>query len=814
MPNAARIHAIMDADLADDDRLDHATALASEGRARHSRGDVRGALAKFNEALATGRTILDTAKRQRAELPAMRGLGVAHGELGQLEDAVEAHETVLALTRATGNRWGEGVALAHLGDAQLRLDMQEKAVESHEAAVAVARASGDREAESARLGGLGAVCRALGFHDKAAAAYEAALALKRGAGDQRSEGTRLLNLGRAYLAAEPADARAASERLREAARVADGVWARLCSDDERVAFGDERQVASISRYLQRALVRLVTDHYDEVVAAASAKNKSRRERIDDATATRIQQKLKGAGNKTPIGKLLKKYDKSGDGKLDKRELAQLIRKDLKVPKSEVSDAEISSLVAALDDDGGGELDIAEIADFVRRGTETFVDPPRETRYLSRLLAPPQFSAPAVACVQEALEVAEASRARALDVLRAQQAALAKHRRPFHPHHPHAGAAPVAARGGERSFAELAEIARARNACVVVYSLLFGDELLIWVLSSRGALAAFEQVPLEANDNELAVLVEATRRAAGAEPRHARGGPLIFSPDDDLAAGIMRKSGPPDDISPLQLEGGPRRDSPMKQHEAPFAELARRCHDVLIAPVAAHLEERLVVVPDQQLFALPFALLHDGESFLVSSARVGDEDEAPLSLSSQARPSSSSATPSASRPRSARSPSSPSAAATAATARAARTARPWSCTSTTTTSSRSRRASRRSRSARRPRRRPARACSRSCAARGSRATSCGSAATSRRTASRSRRPRRRSCTSRRRALPTRTASSSRRASSPCSTPPTRSTATCASTASCASRARSSPRARARSRCRCGRRTATTTTRRPS
>ena len=47
--------------------------------------------------------------------------------------------------------------------------------------------------------------------------------------------------------------------------------------------------------------------------------------VDDATATRIQQKLKGAGNKTPIGKLLKKYDKSGDGKLDKRELAQLKR---------------------------------------------------------------------------------------------------------------------------------------------------------------------------------------------------------------------------------------------------------------------------------------------------------------------------------------------------------------------------------------------------------------------------------------------------------------------------------------------------------
>ena len=48
-----------------------------------------------------------------------------------------------------------------------------------------------------------------------------------------------------------------------------------------------------------------------------------------------------------------KYDTSGDGMLDKKELTQLIRKDLKVRSRDVSDAEHASLVAALDDDGGG-----------------------------------------------------------------------------------------------------------------------------------------------------------------------------------------------------------------------------------------------------------------------------------------------------------------------------------------------------------------------------------------------------------------------------------------------------------------------------
>ena len=39
-------------------------------------------------------------------------------------------------------------------------------------------------------------------------------------------------------------------------------------------------------------------------------------------------------------KLFKKFDKSGDGLLDARELATMIRRDLKISKSDVSDADI------------------------------------------------------------------------------------------------------------------------------------------------------------------------------------------------------------------------------------------------------------------------------------------------------------------------------------------------------------------------------------------------------------------------------------------------------------------------------------------
>ena len=63
--------------------------------------------------------------------------------------------------------------------------------------------------------------------------------------------------------------------------------------------------------------------------------------------------------------------RSSDSSFDAKEPKQIIRDDLKVPTSAVSNAESDSLVAALDDDDGGDLSIDEISNFVERGAATF-----------------------------------------------------------------------------------------------------------------------------------------------------------------------------------------------------------------------------------------------------------------------------------------------------------------------------------------------------------------------------------------------------------------------------------------------------------
>ena len=128
-------------------------------------------------------------------------------------------------------------------------------------------------------------------------------------------------------------------------------------------------------------------------------------RIDDATAAKLQKRLKESVVIAGVSfeDLVQRYDKSGDGLLDEKELKNLIRKDLNIPAREVSDTDIASLVAALDDDGGGTLSLHELSDFVARGTATFHDGPASRPPA----APPPAEAPAPAPESEPVSEAPA-----------------------------------------------------------------------------------------------------------------------------------------------------------------------------------------------------------------------------------------------------------------------------------------------------------------------------------------------------------------------------------------------------------------------
>lgn len=199
--------------------------------------------------------------------------------------------------------------------------------------------------------------------------------------------------------------------------------------------------------------------------------------------------------------------------------------------------------------------------------------------------------------KEALVCAEAGRAQSLELLLIQQ-------RQQH-YHDASGAESVDALPSQISIENIVDFAKAQRVCIIYYSVLQnGRELersslnrtrtrmLAWVVSSFGVVTCH---PFFVPDS-LAHLVEMTRRCMGASERIEVRSAADSVPalDTDL---LQKEMG-----SLLAAEGGPTN------------KLLRRCHDTFIAPLEQEVasERRLVIVPDQELYALPFAALLDAD----------------------------------------------------------------------------------------------------------------------------------------------------------------------------------------------------------
>ncbi|KAH8071344.1 hypothetical protein JL721_4316 [Aureococcus anophagefferens] len=103
--------------------------------------------------------------------------------------------------------------------------------------------------------------------------------------------------------------------------------------------------------------------------------------LDEAEMAHFQMKLQAATFGHSPQELFKSFDKSGDGLLNAEELTHLIRVELRIPGSELSDDEIAMFIKAVDDDGTGNLSLAELGDFVEHGTKTFYQDHEHTEAL-------------------------------------------------------------------------------------------------------------------------------------------------------------------------------------------------------------------------------------------------------------------------------------------------------------------------------------------------------------------------------------------------------------------------------------------------
>lgn len=239
---------------------------------------------------------------------------------------------------------------------------------------------------------------------------------------------------------------------------------------------------------------------------------------------------------------------------------------------------------------------------------------------SRLAYVTQFSAPSrmlvdALCrtgdVEQALEQTERGRSRALDLLLLRQRLHA----PIGP----GGAwrrrmiakggdgenapnslqtAGFAAGAGLDAMRELASIQRAAIVMLACVDLTDCADVLAWVVGSKGDLT-FRRLKIPSEIGSLAQLVELARRSCKAPPRrsHASDGPQL---DEKRLA---RDLAPFEDEEPSTVTTAPELCPPL-----------RRCYQLLIEPLAATLanESRLLLLPDLQLYALPFAALQDSD----------------------------------------------------------------------------------------------------------------------------------------------------------------------------------------------------------
>ncbi|BAZ85371.1 TPR repeat-containing protein [Dolichospermum compactum NIES-806] len=197
-------------------RYGEARALGLQGEAYLKLGDKANAIASFKQALAIAKEInnqelekiaqeaLQFAQtqndRRKAAADRLLQQGVEQNQTSQFTAALQSLQQALIIYRQIKNRYGEGAALGNLGNAYNALEEYDKAIEYYTSSLAIAREVKDRRGEGQSLGNLGSVYHALGDYTKAIEYHTSSLVIAREIKDRRGEGTALGNLGSAYNA--------------------------------------------------------------------------------------------------------------------------------------------------------------------------------------------------------------------------------------------------------------------------------------------------------------------------------------------------------------------------------------------------------------------------------------------------------------------------------------------------------------------------------------------------------------------------------------------------------------------------------------
>jgi CHAT domain-containing protein/Tfp pilus assembly protein PilF len=174
-----------------DSRKASADKLFKEGIEQYQKHQLEAAIESWQQAL----TIYQQLQDRPGEKAALSGLGAAYLGLANYSKAIASLQVLLPITQATGDRRGEGQALGNLGIAYKESGQYDKALESQQKALTLMREIKDRQGEGQVLGNLGNVYEAVGDYDKSIASYQQSLTIAQETKDRQGEGAALANMG-------------------------------------------------------------------------------------------------------------------------------------------------------------------------------------------------------------------------------------------------------------------------------------------------------------------------------------------------------------------------------------------------------------------------------------------------------------------------------------------------------------------------------------------------------------------------------------------------------------------------------------------
>lgn len=534
-------------------------------------GDYAGAIAPYRRAIALAEQL-----NEPQQLPRILGnLAIAHRVLGQYRQAVEANQRSIALLAQQGNAELQSIALGNLGNVYLDLGDYDLAQESYGQGLKLAQQGGDRPGQTILLNGLGALAAKRGRLDEALRFYNRSLALAQQTADPLSQGASWLNLGDAYRA--------------------------------------------------RGQLVQAMDHYQKSLGAARAAQNLRLEAValgslGGAYGQRRQfdQEIELLNQSLEIGQRL------GDRALLARTLNNLGHAHYRARDYGQAEAALYRALALLDAlrHDLGDLDKVSLFDTQR---QTY-------NLLQQVLVTQGRSA-------DALEVAEWGRARALADLLNQRLADSPRGETGEAETGQTwvdlAEAEADATIAPPKITELQRIARDRQATLVEYSLVPEEDFLhqgkqmgipeaiyIWVVQPDGQVhqRRADLKPLIAQQRPLELLVRAARcfepaaicrRQIEADMEGQGLGRRGFSFNSDKLEAILNEAPDheaPDHDAPDNSENATPDPAPTRYPGL------QQLHQLLIDPIAELLPQEpnapVIIVPQGELFLLPFAALQD------------------------------------------------------------------------------------------------------------------------------------------------------------------------------------------------------------